>query len=120
MSHFATYNNVLTDFFNTLTIPEKSFLVLLKKYPKPGLLGGDVFVYPYAVGLNAISQHLKLKGLATDHADSTVTYALRLTTLGELVVDNYLYADPLMRARKNTLISMVKGEALNLSKKFPR
>lgn len=116
---YNEYNNVLTTFFRSLTIPEKCFLIMLKRYPKPSLLG-DVFTYPYAIGLNAISQHLKIKGLARDAEDYSVTYGLVLTDLGNIVVDTYLYADPLMRARKTTLVSMVKGEALALSKKFPR
>ena len=116
---YSEYNNLLTTFFRSLTIPEKCFLVMLKRYPDHNLLG-DVFTYPYAIGLNAISQHLKIKGLARDSGDTRFNYGLVLTDLGNIIVDNYLYADPLMRARKITLVSMVKGEALALSKKFPR
>lgn len=117
---YQEYNNILTIFYRGLTIPEKSFLILLSKYPKSGMIAEDVFCYPYAFGFNVLAQHLQLKGLATETKDGKRQYELRITELGKLIVDNYLYSDPLMRARKTTLVSMVKGEALSLSKKYPR
>ena len=115
-------DDLLLNFVKGMTMAEKAFVILLCRYPMAESLGidRDIFVYPYAFGFNHISQHLQLKGLATNANNGKLAYALRVTELGRIIYDNFLWKNQINYAQKKVIISIVKGESQMLHRINPR
>ena len=114
----AEYNNHLTLFYREVTIPQRAYLIFLHRFPRD--VDGDITVYPYSVGYNHISQILMSKGLITIDHSKGQSYGVKLTDIGRLIIQHYLYSHQLMRSRKQTLASMIKGESMRYHKENPR